>query len=138
MVRIAYQIPSHVAWKESTVPLCGRTLEEAFGLENSAWCQADGQRPIGLKLKVEPSDPVALAAGLHKRVTGKNFDKTKFALAVLSRKAEEWSVPLYIKEGLTWLKEQVDLEVQQEAKAVAETIADGAAVAGAAGSADSP
>jgi len=131
MVRIAYQVPTNVTWKDATLFLCGRTLEETFGLENAAWCQAADQRSVGLKLKVEPADPAALATGLHKRVTGKNFDKTKFALGVLGRKAEDWSVPFYIREGLTWLKEQIDLEVEQEAGAVSDAIDDGAAVAGA-------
>lgn len=129
MVRVAYQIRSDVTWRGATAPLCGRTLEEAFGLENAAWCQAVVQRTIGLKLKVEPPDPAALATGLHRRVTGKNFDKTKFALEVLARKSEDWRVPLYIREGLAWLKEQVDLEIEQEAEAVAEAIAEGGAVA---------
>jgi predicted ATP-dependent endonuclease of OLD family len=138
MVRIAYQFPTGVTWKDATSPVCGRTLEEAFGLENATWCQAADRRPIGLKLKVEPPDTAALAEGLHKRVTGKNFDKTKFALGVLGRKAEDWRVPLYIKEGLTWLKEQVALEADQEAEVVAEAAAEGAAVASAPANQDTP
>lgn len=129
-VRVAYQIPTDVTWNGAVASLCGRTLEEAFGLENATWCQDADARSVGLKLKVEPPNPEALATGLHKRVTGKNFNKTKFALGVLSRQAEDWSVPLYIKEGLVWLKEQVDQEVEQEASAVAEAIAEGAVVAG--------
>jgi predicted ATP-dependent endonuclease of OLD family len=131
MVRIAYQTPIDVTWNGATVPLCGRTLEEAFGLENAAWCQAAIRRPIGLKLRGEPPDPTALAAGLHKRVTGKNFDKTKFALGVLEQTTEDWKVPVYIKEGLAWLKEKVDREVEQEGEAIAGTIAEEAAVAAA-------
>jgi predicted ATP-dependent endonuclease of OLD family len=132
-VRVAYQIPSNVTWNQATASLCGRTLEEAFGLENAVWCQALDQRPIGLKLKVAPADPSALGAGLHKRVTGKNFDKTKFALGVLGSSEEDWVVPLYIKEGLHWLEEQVNRELEQEAEAVAEAITDGAALADAPG-----
>lgn len=128
MVRVAYQVPTNVEWRGTTTSLCGRTLEEAFGLENATWCQSVTQRFIGLKLKVEPANPSALAEGLHKRVTGKNFDKTKFALGVLSVKESEWAVPLYIREGLLWLKEQIDLEVAQEAEAVTEAVAEGAAV----------
>lgn len=121
-VRVAYQLSTDVTWAGATTSLCGRTLEEAFGLENAGWCQAAERRPVGLKLKSEPADALALATGLHKRVTGKAFDKTKFALQVLACDKDAWQVPLYIKQGLVWLREQVDLEVEQEAEAVVEAI----------------
>jgi hypothetical protein len=111
-VRVAYQVPTDVEWNGSTAKLCGRTLEEAFGLENAAWCQAAERRHLGLRLRENPASPGELAAGLHKRVTGQGFDKTKFALGVLSENAASWRVPLYIKEGLAWLQEQVDLELE--------------------------
>jgi hypothetical protein len=38
-VRVAYQVPTDVTWGGATANLCGRTLEEAFGLENAEWCQ---------------------------------------------------------------------------------------------------
>ena len=114
MVRIAYQVPTDVSFNGMTSKICGRTLEEAFGLENTEWCQSPDQRSVGLKLRCAVANPTALAAGLHKRIIGKNFDKTKFALGVLARKDSDWIVPLYIKEGLEWLREQVDLEVVQE------------------------
>lgn len=75
-VRVAYQVPTDVTWNGATVRLCGRTLEEAFGLENASWCQATAQRHIGLKLRGNPKTPDDLASGLHKRVSGKSFDKT--------------------------------------------------------------
>ena len=109
-VRVTYQIRTNVEWAGSNSELCGRTLEEAFGLENTIWCQDATRRHIGLKLRSNPASPIALAAGLHKRVTGKGFDKTKFALGVLTDNT--WCVPLYIKEGLNWLQEQVPLEVE--------------------------
>lgn len=118
MVRIAYQVPTDVSWKGQTSKLCGRTLEEAFGLENADWCQSTDQRSVGLKLRGEVANPAQLAAGLHKRVIGKHFDKTKFALGVLARKDDDWNVPMYIKEGLEWLSNQVNLEVEQEIEAV--------------------
>jgi hypothetical protein len=119
-VRVAYQVATPVTWNGGTAELCGRTFEEAFGLENSEWCQAVAQRPIGLKLKAAPADALGLATGLHKRVTGQSFDKTKFALQVLASDKDAWNVPLYIKQGLVWLKEQVSLEVEEEVAAVAE------------------
>lgn len=124
-VRVAYQVPTNVTWSNAeTVSLCGRTLEEAFGLENATWCQATAQRHVGLKLRGNPATSNDLASGLHKRVSGKSFDKTKFALGVLTEHPENWTVPLYIKEGLLWLESEVNLELpspRPEAITVAET-----------------
>jgi hypothetical protein len=64
-----------------------------------------------------------LATGLHKRVIGQYFDKTKFALGVLAQAQEEWTVPNYIAQGLKWLERVVDLETEQEVQAAAEGIA---------------
>jgi hypothetical protein len=113
-VRVAYQRPVPVAWNGQNAELAGRTLEEAFGLENAEWCQSAEQRKLGLRLRGALADPAALAAGLHKRVSGDKFDKTKFALGVLTARPEEWQVPTYIRDGLVWLKAQVDLEVEAE------------------------
>lgn len=129
MVRIAYQVPTDVVWNVQTTRLCGRTFEEAFGLENAAWCQSADQHSVGLKLRGAAADPSALAAKLHKRVTGKHFDKTKFALGVLARQDGGWIVPLYIKEGLEWLQEQVNLEIEQEVEAVVEAAAEAPVIA---------
>jgi predicted ATP-dependent endonuclease of OLD family len=107
-VRVAYQTRIPVTWNGVSASLCGRTLEEAFGLENAEWCQEAERQGVGLRLKTVPPTPGELATGLHKRVTGRNFDKTKFALEILSRKSEEWHVPVYIKEGLEWLADEVD------------------------------
>lgn len=109
-VRITYQCPTNVTWNGETASLCGRTLEEAFGLENAAWCQATEQRHLGLKLRANPATPGDLASGLHKRIRGKSFDKTKFALGVLTERPANWNVPLYIKEGLHWLAGMVILD----------------------------
>lgn len=119
-VRVAYQVTTDVEWAGTSTPLCGRTLEEAFGLENAEWCQDVQRRPVGLKLKAVPADAAALALGLHKRVTGKTFDKTKFALQVMAYDKDTWVVPLYIKQGLVWLKEQVALEEEIEAEVIVE------------------
>jgi predicted ATP-dependent endonuclease of OLD family len=110
-VRVAYQIPTEVAWNGATKSLTGRTLEEAFGLENADWCQAAERRHLGLKLRANPATPDDLAAGLHKRVGGKSFDKTKFALGVLTEAPEDWVVPKYIRDGLRWLETVVALEL---------------------------
>jgi len=139
-VRVTYQLPTDVSVGGTTESLCGRTLEEAFGLENADWCQAPAQRHIGLKLRTTPANPVALALGIHNRVTGKSFDKTKFALGLLTELPENWNVPLYIKEGLQWLETQVSLELAALAAEPTEpanaTGADTAAVLGLTGASE--
>jgi len=79
--------------------------------KNAEWCQAQPQRHIGLKLQTNPESPADLASALHKRVTGRSFDKTKFALGVLTELPANWRVPLYIKQGLQWLVDEVNLEL---------------------------
>lgn len=115
-VRVAYQTKVSVTAGSATAQLCGRTFEEAFGLENADWCQAEANRAIGLKLKRAPSSPEELAEKLHDRVVSKNFDKTRFALEVLaSGPTNGWKVPMYIAEGLAWLEAQVAHEVEADA-----------------------
>jgi predicted ATP-dependent endonuclease of OLD family len=110
-VRVAYQVATVVEWRGTTISLCGRTLEESFGLENAEWCQAVVQQHLGLRFRNIPGTPIELAENLHKRVSGSSFDKTKFALGVLSASPEEWRIPLYIKEGLLWLNSVVSTEL---------------------------
>lgn len=115
LVRIAYQVRNTVIIGDATKDLCGRTLEEAFGLENSVWVQDKANQRVGLRLVPAPTTPTELAERLHKRVTGKNFDKTKFALEVLASGPESnWKVPRYIADGLRWLENQVAHEVESE------------------------
>lgn len=115
-VRVAYQTKVLVTVGATTSQLCGRTLEEAFGLENSDWCQAEANRAVGLKLKCAPNSPEELAEKLHDRVVGKNFDKTRFALEVLaSGPLNCWKVPTYIAEGLAWLETKVAHEIEADA-----------------------
>lgn len=114
-VRIAYQVRTQVTIDSTTAELCGRTLEEAFGLENSAWVQDKVNQRVGLRFRPAATNPKELAQRLHKRVTGKNFDKTRFALEVLASGPESnWKVPRYIAEGLRWLEDQVAHEAEAE------------------------
>ena len=109
-VRVSYQTFRPVTWRGTTESLCGRTLEEDFGLENPEWTQDVARRPLGLIVKSNPADPKALAAGLHKIVSRKSFDKTNFALSVLTEASDVWHVPAYIRDGLVWLQGEVNLE----------------------------
>ena len=122
-VRVAYQCALDVTWEGVTTSVCGRTLEVSFGLQNAEWCQNADQKALGLKLRGHIATPAALATGLHKRVIGQYFDKTKFALGVLARKEEQWTVPRYIEQGLHWLEKIVGLDARGEVEAAAEAVA---------------
>lgn len=111
-VRVAYQIERAVTWNGTTENLCGRTLEEDFGLENAEWTQAIARKPLGLIVKGGAVDPKELASGLHKKVSRKSFDKTKFALALLTENEAMWNVPTYIHDGLVWLRDEVRIELE--------------------------
>jgi predicted ATP-dependent endonuclease of OLD family len=111
-VRVAYQTERPITWNGATETLCGRTLEEDFGLENPDWSQAVGRKPLGLIVKGGAAGPADLAKGLHQKVSRKSFDKTKFALAVLTEDEEAWHVPAYIRDGLVWLKDEIRIELE--------------------------
>lgn len=111
-----------MTWGGGTASLCGRTLEETFGLENANWCQENAQRSVGLKLRTVPADAPALAEGLNKRVRSSSFDKTKFALQVLAADKDAWVTPRYIRDGLVWLANQINLEEVEEVEAIVEAV----------------
>lgn len=110
-VYVAYQTKRDVTWNNLTETLCGRTFEEDFGLENPIWSQAKARKSLGLIVKKGATNPLDLAKGLHHRVSRKNFDKTQFALAVLTEDENEWNVPAYIRSGLAWLKDAIQIEL---------------------------
>ena len=110
-VRVTYQTPVPVTWNGATADLCGRTLEVAFGLENATWCQHADRKHLGLKLTGNIATPAVLTERLHERVGAQSFDKTSFALGVLTEPPAQWRVPQYIKDGLKWLAETVQIEM---------------------------
>lgn len=117
LVRVAYQCQTNVTWKEETLALAGRTLEEAFALENLSWCQDVSCKPLKLRIaRAVSMDLLPLAQRIHKRVQSKSFSKTDFALNLLLKKPDEWSVPTYIAEGLKWLEAEIappELEIAE-------------------------
>ncbi|NOY16218.1 MAG: AAA family ATPase [Gammaproteobacteria bacterium] len=107
-VRVCYQTQVKVTRGDEELNLTGRTFEEAFAFENLDWSQDISNKD--LKIRVKSSDAPSLAITterLHKRIHGKNFKKTDFALALLTKKPESWVVPSYIREGLKWLETEV-------------------------------
>lgn len=108
LVRVAYQCPVEVTWGEDTEALAGRTLEEAFALENLTWCQDIARRPLQLRIpKNGDKDLATLVTAIHKRVNSSSFNKTDFSLALLAEDPNAWVVPAYIAKGLEWLEEQI-------------------------------
>lgn len=107
-VRVAYQTPHDVTWRGETKSLVARTLEDAFALRNLAWCQDKARRKLGLRIpKNESLSLDTIESRVFKKVRSKNFDKTGFALGLLTEPIEGWVVPDYIAEGLTWLAQRV-------------------------------
>lgn len=108
LVRVAFQCPVEVTWGEETEALAGRTLEEAFALENLVWCQDVARRPLQLRIpKNGDKDLATMVTALHKRVNSSSFNKTDFSLALLAEDPDAWVVPAYIAKGLEWLEEQI-------------------------------
>lgn len=108
LVRVAYQCRTNVSWGGETRALAGRTLEEAFALENLDWCQEMDRRLLQLRIaKAAEKDLATLTLRIHRRVQAKTFKKTDFALALLAEDPAAWTVPTYIAEGLRWLEAEI-------------------------------
>jgi predicted ATP-dependent endonuclease of OLD family len=112
-VRVAYQGANYTTWNGTSLSLAGRTLEEAFALENLVWCQGRERDDLKLRIPRNENKTLAdLANRIFKRVKGSGFKKTDFALALLAQDPASWIVPRYIEEGLKWLEEQVTPAVE--------------------------
>ena len=108
LVRVTYQTLVEVAWNLRQTTMAGRTLEEAFALENLAWCQDAARSDLKLRVRRNVGlTPEQLAERIHKRVKGSNFNKTDFALALLAQDPATWTVPCYIGDGLRWLEDEI-------------------------------
>ncbi|AJX95108.1 ATP-dependent nuclease [Burkholderia pseudomallei] len=108
LIRVSYQTSVNASWRGTTAAMVGRTLEEAFALENLAWCQDAARAEI--RLRVRGCNKLSLeqiAQSLHRKIKSANFRKTDFALALLSQDPSAWTVPAYISEGLLWLEHEV-------------------------------
>lgn len=116
-IRVAYQTPTNTSWQGTITANTGRTLEEAFALQNLSWTQEDKQKYLGLKVikktETQPVDIDEMQERIFRRV--RTFDKTRFALGLLTADTEAWATPTYIVEGLQWLSSQLRVEVIGEA-----------------------
>lgn len=108
LVRVVYQNAVEITSLGETKRVVGRTLEEAFALENFVWCQGIERGPLSLRFRGGDKLSVdQVVERVHKRVTSSNFKKTGFALGLLGQDPNSWAVPRYIREGLEWLEEVV-------------------------------
>lgn len=102
---VAYQTRQPVTWGGDSEPRAGRTLEEAFAFENLEWCQQEAQKDLQLCIPKNSTRPLDdLLKRIHKRVRSSSFNKTNFALALMTKDEASWNTPQYIKEGLLWLE----------------------------------
>jgi len=122
LVCVAYQTNETVSWQEAQEVRAGRTLEEAFALQNLDWTQSVDGKDLGLRISEASELSITeLHEKLFKRVKGTHFDKTAFALRVIAAAEQRWKSPAYITEGLEWLRERLELVVpEQLANQVAE------------------
>lgn len=115
LVRVAYQTRETVVWEGATETRAGRTLEEAFALQNLAWTQSDGGKDLGLRIRKAADLSIEdLHSALFKRVKSSRFDKTAFALGVIAAAEQAWEAPVYMVEGLEWLHEKLEILVPVE------------------------
>ncbi|MFT5359914.1 MAG: putative ATP-dependent endonuclease of OLD family [Candidatus Paceibacteria bacterium] len=113
-VYVCYQSQVTIVRDTDSIARTGRTLEETFAYENLVWSQNIENKD--LKIRVKSSDTPTLevtADRIYKRVSGKNFKKTDFALALLAKNQEDWVVPSYIQEGIEWLEKEVVPKVKK-------------------------
>lgn len=121
-VRVTYQTAIELVWREETKLVAGRTLEEAFALENFAWTQHKDRKDLHLRLRgISGSTIDEIVEKVHKKVSSSGFKKTSFALGLLGQNPADWKVPSYIREGLEWLAEElVPTAAQPEVALIAE------------------
>jgi predicted ATP-dependent endonuclease of OLD family len=110
LVGVAYQTKQPVEWGGLTEEAAGRTLEEAFALQNLAWCQDAAQKELGLRIRGSASlDLDTMKQRVFSKV--RSLDKTKFALGLIAAQSADWSTPVYISEGLEWLRDTLQVRV---------------------------
>ncbi|ACU61675.1 ATP-dependent endonuclease [Chitinophaga pinensis] len=109
-VQVCFQNKVEINWEGKTDTNCGRTLEEAFAFENLEWTQKIENKHLNLRviLKTKQLTVSEISARISRRVQSSNFEKTNFALGLLMANADEWNVPVYIKDGLYWLDKMLN------------------------------
>lgn len=96
---VAFQTDILVADGSEQATLRPRTLEEAIVYENLGLLRS-GALSIGITIPALLKD---VYQDVYNRIRSDSFKKTDFAMDILAC-AEEWVVPSYIAEGLSWLE----------------------------------
>lgn len=99
---IAFQKPSDVDGYDN--PMAGRTFEETFIYENMLFFR-EKTIPFGKTLPENKSFEEDYKT-VFDTIRSSSFKKTEFALTVAASGAD-WKTPLYIAEGLAWLKKKL-------------------------------
>jgi predicted ATP-dependent endonuclease of OLD family len=107
-IRVTYQTRTSVRWGADSAELAGRTLEEAFALQNLTWTQDLARK--ALRLRIPKADQHTLE-DLHVKIFTRvrNFDKTNFALSLIAEPDTTWTAPQYIVDGLVWLRKTLSI-----------------------------
>lgn len=96
---IVYQLDVFVFENANVHKMRPRTLEECLAYENFSKARSGD-----LSFGIEISDDLGVAYDeIYNRVKSSSFKKTDFAMSLLAGK-NDWIVPCYISEGLTWLE----------------------------------
>jgi len=112
-VRVTYPCAVNLTRGDEHIERVGRTLEVAFAFDNLDWTQEYDNRELKLRVHA-PQNLEDLALRLHNKVNGSNYKKTDFALALLAKDPDDWTVPCYIAEGLQWLEDTLGVAVQED------------------------
>ena len=117
-VRIAFQTPISVKWnkeKEEYTEICPYTFEDALIFTNLELFRQDGLKKMGTittiaNLLKKNTSAVDLQKAIFAKLESKGgFKKADFAISLLYKKDfYEITVPVYIKEGLDWMKKCLD------------------------------
>ncbi|MEQ9745985.1 ATP-dependent endonuclease [Pectobacterium actinidiae] len=99
---IAFQTDILVTDGVTNATLRPRTLEEAIVYENLGLLRS-GTLSIGTNVHVPLCDVYQV---VYERVRSDSFKKTDFAMDILAC-TQEWTVPRYIAEGLSWLESRL-------------------------------
>ena len=120
-IRVTYPGTVDITLDGETSQRAGRTLEVAFAFDNLKWSQKQENQDLKLRVRLW-ANLDDLAQKLHEKVAKGNYKKTDFALALLDKDPDTWTVPKYISEGLEWLAEElgVDEQINEEHGDVAE------------------
>ena len=109
LVHVCYQSKQAITWEGETIECAGRTIEESFALENLAWVQNISRKKLRLRVITRTNNRTLpeVRERLFKRINISDFNKTDFALSLMTENIDDWNVPAYIDAGLKWLQSNV-------------------------------